>query len=102
MEDRISGKSIGKEETGTNQGLAAETIFLFDAFSHLFNDEYNEHNLGKIEQFRKRSSSDQDALLYSFIYFFYNLNLTIEEKTALDNAFSIQERLKQIKEKAGK
>lgn len=95
------GRNRNKSRPGGTFYLA-ETIFLFDAFSHLFNDEYNEHNLGKIEQFRKRSSSDQDALLYSFIYFFYNLNLTIEEKTALDNAFSIQERLKQIKEKAGK
>ena len=94
------GRNRNKTRPGGTFYLA-ETIFLFDAFSHLFNDEYNEHNLDKIEQFRKRSSSDQDALLYSFIYFFYNLNLTVEEKASLDNAFSVQTRLKQIKEKAG-
>ena len=94
----------GRERNKTRPGgifYLSDTIFLFDAFSHLFNDEYSRANQEKIEAFRKKSPSGQDALLYSFIYFFFNLNLTNEEKDRLDKAFSVEARIKQIKEKNG-
>ncbi len=79
----------------------SETRFFFDAFSHLFNDEYNSHNVAKIEAFFNRSPADKDRLLYSFIYFFYNLNLTTEEKERLDKALSVKDRLTALKEQNG-